>query len=351
MKKITIIIALMLFPLSSFAQLEIDYNYLNQQQKEIGSTIEADIKAQMREKMKQQQALEQQNQPQMFQNQTQSRQQQSQTTQQQALQNFNNRISIEGQQRMEYYNNPDNYINRSITNRRPTINNTSPQNNSFLENNTNRYNSQNQYNDLRTRPIHSEELTSKSLQMLRDANREFFSNEDRAEKANADVYVQLFEHPKISERPFVEKPNLMQWAWNEQARRMKLQNEVDNTNAMIDMTKRGLGIVGGIVTKGALSASALVSANLNLYAELVKYANECSSGVRQSEGINDTFEILGNTIINTAVDFVAPWVGDEVGAAYLGLEYAGTQSWGMLNSVQIGFTLSDFAVNNEKHEE
>lgn len=331
MNRLAVAIALFLFPLVSFAQLEIDYNYLNQQQKEIGNTIEAEIKAQIRAEMKQQQA--QQNQ-----NQIQQRQQQTQAAQQQTIQNYNNRISIEGQQRMEYYNNPDNYINRDITNRNSTY-----FNNGLRSTNP-------QTRDMRTEPIHSENLQSKSLQMLRDANREVFSNEDRAEKANADVYVQLFEHPYLSERPLMDKPNLMQWAWNEYARQVKLKNEVDKTNAMIDMTKKGLGVIGGIATKGMVSVGALVSANLNLYSELVKYWNECSSGTRMAE-TSDTFEILGEAALNTAIDFVAPWVGDEVGAAYLGMEKAGKPIWDMVNSAQIGYTLQNFAVNDDKREE
>lgn len=194
MKKIIIIIALTMLSLTSFSQLEIDYNYLNQQQKEIGSIIEADIKAQIREKMKQQQALEQQKQTQLLQNQLQSKQRQSQSTQQQVLQDFNNRISAEGQQRMDYYNNPDNYIDRSITNRRSSLNNTNSQVNS-----PNRYNSSNQSSDLRTRPVHSDELTSKSLQMLHDANREYFSNEDREETINPNAQVPLFDAPSLGE--------------------------------------------------------------------------------------------------------------------------------------------------------
>lgn len=190
MKKIAIIIAWMLFSLSSYAQLEIDYNYLRQQQKEIANTIRPEIEAQARQNM----PKTQQNQPQANQSQIQlgQRQTQVQVNQQQAIENFNSRISNEGEQRMEYYNNPDNYIDRSITNRKSSLNNTNSQVNS-----PNRYNSPNQYNDLRTRPIHSEELTSKSLQMLREANREYFSNEDREEIINPNAQVPLFDAPSL----------------------------------------------------------------------------------------------------------------------------------------------------------
>lgn len=190
MKKIATIIAWMLFSLPSYAQLEIDYNYLRQQQNEIANTIRPELEAQARQNMQK----TQQNQPQANQSQMQlgQRQTQVQVNQQQAIENFNSRISNEGEQRMEYYNNPDNYIDRSITNRKSSLNNTNSQVNS-----PNRYNSPNQYNDLRTRPIHSEELTSKSLQMLREANREYFSNEDREEIINPNAQVPLFDAPNL----------------------------------------------------------------------------------------------------------------------------------------------------------
>ena len=192
MKKIAIIIAWMLFSLSSYAQLEIDYNYLRQQQKEIVNTIRPEIEAQARQNM----PKTQQNQPQANQSQMQlgQRQTQVQVNQQQAIENFNSRISNEGEQRMEYYNNPDNYIDRSITNRKSSLNNTNSQVNS-----PNRYNFPNQSSDLRTRPVHSDELTSKSLQMLHDANREYFSNEDREETINPNAQVPLFDAPSLGE--------------------------------------------------------------------------------------------------------------------------------------------------------
>lgn len=190
MKKIATIIAWMLFSLPSYAQLEIDYNYLRQQQKEIANTIRPELEAQARQNMQK----TQQNQPQTNQSQMQlgQRQTQVQVNQQQAIENFNSRISNEGEQRMEYYNNPDNYIDRSITNRKSSLNNTNSQVNS-----PNRYNSPNQYNDLRTRPIHSEELTSKSLQMLGEANREYFSNEDRETTIDPNAQVPLFDAPSL----------------------------------------------------------------------------------------------------------------------------------------------------------
>lgn len=180
MKRLPIIIAFMMLSLLSFAQLEIDYNYLNQQQKEIGSIIKADVEAQARQNM----LKAQQNQTQLGQGQTQTRQ--GQTSQQQAIQDFNNRISIEGQQRMEYYNNPDNYIDRSITNRSSSA---------IIPDE--RYNTQNQPRDIRREPIHSENLTSKSLQMLREANREYFSNEDNETAIDPNARVPLFDAPSL----------------------------------------------------------------------------------------------------------------------------------------------------------
>lgn len=332
MKRLPIIIAFMMLSLLSFAQLEIDYNYLNQQQKEIGSIIKADVEAQARQNM----LKAQQNQTQLGQGQTQTRQ--GQTSQQQAIQDFNNRISIEGQQRMEYYNNPDNYIDRSITNRSSSA---------IIPDE--RYNTQNQPRDIRREPIHSENLTSKSLQMLREANKGQFSSLDEIDW-DRPVYVKLFDEPSLGEyHPLEKKPDLVQWAWNEHARRMKLENEVAVRNDMIDLTKKGLGLIGSLVVKGATSAGALLSANLNLYSELAKYWNECSSGVRTAQ-TSDTFEILLNATKNTIVDVLTPWAGDDFGAAY-GLGEIGTGGMRVFNSIQIGISLSDFAVKNEKQEE
>lgn len=209
MKKAIIVIVCMMLSTASSAQ---DWGQYQQDQKELKSAIEADIKAQIREKMKQQQALEQQNQPQMFQNQIQSSQRQSQTTQQQALQDFNNRISSQGQQRMEYYNNPDNYIDRSATNRRSILNNSNSHNTNSQVNIPNRYNPQNQSGDLRVRPVHSEELTSKSLQMLHEANRDYFSNEDRETTIDPNAEVPLFDAPSLGEYSLksIEKKEMSQ---------------------------------------------------------------------------------------------------------------------------------------------
>ena len=189
MKKITIIIAWMLFSLSSYAQfdpetqLSIEYNNLNQQlkqqQNEIGSIIKSDVEAQIKQR-----------QTQTAQSQTQTRQNQTQTAQQQAIESYTNKMSIEGQIRMEHINNPDVYIDRSVTNRKPSLNANST-------NSTNKYNSPNQSGDLRTRPVHSDELTSKSLQMLHEANREYFSNEDREETINSNAQVPLFDAPNL----------------------------------------------------------------------------------------------------------------------------------------------------------
>lgn len=192
MKKTIIIIALMLLSWSSFAQFDpetqlgIEYNNLNQQlkqqQNEIGSIIKPDVEAQIKQR-----------QPQTTQSQTQKRQNQMQTAQQQAVGNYTTKMSIEGQIRMEHVNNPDVYIDRSITNRKPSFNANST-------NSTNRYNSQDQSNDLRTRPIHSEELNSKSLQMLREANREYFSNENRETTIDPNAQVPLFDAPSLGEK-------------------------------------------------------------------------------------------------------------------------------------------------------
>lgn len=327
--------------------------YIGQQQNEIGSIIKSDVEAQIRQR----QAQTVQNQ------QTQLRQQQTRTTQQQALENFNSRISAEGQQRMEYYSNPDNYIDRSITNRRP----------SFNTNSTNRYNSSNQPRDLRTRPVHSEELTSKSLQMLREANGNYFSDENREVTIDHNARVQLFDAPSLGEyKPLEKKPSRVRQFLNEQARkeaeRKALENEVAHNNGIIDLIKDGTGLVLGATMK---SGAALISANLNLYAELVKYTNECSAGAKQTKEFNDferflgidkvlnwlgpeltdSYEIITNASYKTAVDVLTPWVGDKIGVAYVGMEKVGTYSWDMLNSMQIGFSISDYAVTNEKHEE
>lgn len=187
MKRTIIIIACMMLSLTSFAQFEgVDWGQYQREQKEIKNIIESEIKTQIR----QQQTKANQSQTPIMRSQTQTTQSQTQTARQQALENFNSRISAEGQQRMEYYNNPTNYIDRSITNRRPSLNANSTTS-------TNRYNSQDQSNDLRTRPIHSEELNSKSLQMLREANREYFSNEDREVTINPNARVQLFDAPSL----------------------------------------------------------------------------------------------------------------------------------------------------------
>ena len=185
MKKITIIIALLMFSLASFGQFEIDYDYLRQQQKEIANSIRPELEAQIRAQVMKDLEKRRQNQDQM-----QSTQSTTQTARQQSLQDFNNRITTEGQQRMEYYNNPDNYIDRSITNRSTTYGSRDAG-----------YRPQSQPRDLRTRPVHSENLNSKSLQMLREANREYFSNEDGEPTIAPDSQVPLFEAPSLGEYP------------------------------------------------------------------------------------------------------------------------------------------------------
>ena len=325
------VFAILSFPLSAqFGGLDVEgfisnpnsSSYYRQQKKEIGNTIRSEVEAQARAKRQSSQLT-----------------QTNQSSNNQAVQSYNNRISVEGQQRMEYYNNPDNYINRDITNRRS----------SYFNNE--RRSPRSQTRGLGTEPIHSENLNSKSLQSLREANRSQFSSPDEIDWGRP-VYVQLFDEPNLLDEhhPLVKKPDLVQWAWNEHARRMKLEKDVAARNDMIDLTKKGVGIVGGILVKGSMSVGALLSANLNVYSELAKYWNECSSGARMAK-TSDTFEILGEAALNTLVDVAVPWVGDEVGVAYVGVEKMGTDGMRVFNSLQIGLSLSDFAVNNEKSEE
>lgn len=344
MNKITIIIALTMLSLTSFAQLDGDFvegmvhnpnKYLGQQQKEISNTIESEIKAQIR-------------------------QQQKQAAKQQAIENYNNKMHTDGQNRMEYYNNPDNYINRDITNRGSSYTTNEPRS------------SNPQTRDLRTEPIHSENLNSKSLQMLREANKGLFSNEDREITINPNARVQLFDAPSLEYKPYLDKPDRVKRLFNERARkeaeRKALENKVAHNNGIIDLIKDGTGLVLGATMK---SGVALVSANLNLYAELVKYANECSAGTKKTKEYNDferflkidkalnwlgpeltdSYEIITNASYKTAVDVLAPWVGDKMGVAYVGMEKVGTYSWDMFNSMQIGFSISDYAVSYEKQEE
>ena len=204
MKRTVIIIACMMLPLASFAQFEgVDWGQYQREQQEIKNIIESEVKAQIR----QQQTKTNQSQRQMMQSQTQTIQSQTQTARQQALENFNNKISSEGQIMMERINNPDNYIDRSITNRKSSFNHFNSHSTSSQVNTQNRNNSPNQLNDLRTRPIHSEELTSKSLQMLHEANREYFSNEDRETTINPNTKVPLFDAPSL-DVPLFNAPNL-----------------------------------------------------------------------------------------------------------------------------------------------
>ena len=177
MKRFTIVMACMMLSSVVIAQHFDPNSYWGQQQIEIGNTIQSEVEAQVR----QQQSKAKQSQTQT----------QTQTTNQQALENFNNWISAEGQRRMEYYNNPDIYIDRSITNRKPSIN--SSNQNSISSG----HNPQSQRRDLRTEPVHSENLNSKSLQMLREANREYFSNEHREETINPNAQVPLFDAPSL----------------------------------------------------------------------------------------------------------------------------------------------------------
>lgn len=180
--------AILSFPMSAqFGGLDVEgfirnpnsNGYYRQQKKEIGNTIRSEVEAQARAK----------------------RQSSQSTHTNQAVQSYNNRISIEGQQRMEYYNNPDNYINREITNRKPSLNSASTQSDPLNRSNSNNH------GDLRTEPVHSEALTSKSLQMLREANREQFSSGDRKTAIDPNVKVPLFDAPSLGV-PLFDAPNL-----------------------------------------------------------------------------------------------------------------------------------------------
>ena len=107
MKKIFIIIALIMLSLASYAQFELNGQVYNlPEYNEIYNDIYPEIEAQARQEFYN-----------WKKSQSQTNQRQTQTTQQQAIQNYNNRISTEGQARMEHLNNPDVYIDREITNR------------------------------------------------------------------------------------------------------------------------------------------------------------------------------------------------------------------------------------------
>ena len=181
MKKIFIIIALIMLSLASYAQFELNGQVYNlPEYNEIYNDIYPEIEAQARQEFYN-----------WKKSQSQTNQRQTRTTQQQAIQNYNNRISTEGQVRMEHLNNPDVYIDREITNR-----STSP-----IVIPDDRYNQPTQQYDLMTRPIHSEGL-SQSLQMLREANREFFLNRNSETTFNTNAQVPLFEAPTLDYRGF-----------------------------------------------------------------------------------------------------------------------------------------------------
>ena len=181
MKKIFIIIALIMLSLASYAQFELNGQVYNlPEYNEIYNDIYSEIEAQARQEFYN-----------WKKSQSQTNQRQTRTTQQQAIQNYNNRISTEGQVRMEHLNNPDVYIDREITNR-----STSP-----IVIPDDRYNQPTQQYDLMTRPIHSEGL-SQSLQMLREANREIFLNRNSETTFNTNAQVPLFEAPTLDYRGF-----------------------------------------------------------------------------------------------------------------------------------------------------
>ena len=166
MKRTVFISVLLLLSKCLFAQLDgVDVNgivnnpnnYLEKERQDIENTLKSEVEAH-------------------------NKKQKSQQTQQQIIDNYNNMISNDGQRRMEYNNNPQNYINRDLTNR-----------NSAQK----LYNKpQEQRNDMRLEPIHSDNLNSKSLQYLREANREDFSdNHDIG--MGGDAKVILFDAPTL----------------------------------------------------------------------------------------------------------------------------------------------------------
>lgn len=369
----------MMLPLVSFAQLEIDYNYLNQQQKEIGSIIKAEVEAQARKN----QAKAQQSQTQTNQSQTQTRQNQTQTAQQQAIESYTTKMSFEGQVRMEQLNNPEVYIDRSITNRSSSA--------VFPDD---RYNTQHQPRDIRREPIHSENLNSKSLQLLREANREYFSDEDRETTIDPNARVPLFDAPSLGEYHSLEVKHdymyrsrqIMNRIAREKAEREKLENEVAVRNDIIDLMKNGANLVGSVILDDAAVSSVtmagielgkgaagfLLSENINLLSEMAKYWNECSSGTKKTKrdfneiekflGIDDweafygpevvdSYEMIKNATVNSAIGKLATVIGDKVGVAYVGMEQMGTGASEVFTSLKIGFSLSNFAVKNEKQEE
>lgn len=374
MKKITILIVLMLLSLVSFTQ------NLGQQQKEIENIIRPEIEARLKTlKAQQNQTQTNQNQTQPNQNQIQLRHNQTQTTQQQAIENYTNKMSIEGQIRMEQINNPDTYIDRGVTNRGSSA--VFPDDRNYQ---------QNQPRDLRTEPIHSESLTSKSLQMLREANREYFSNEDREVMINPNAYVQLFDAPSLGEyQPLEVKHDnmyrsrqIMNRIAREKAEREKLENEVAVRNDIIDLMKNGINLVGSVIIDDATVSSVkmagvelgkgaagfLLSENINLFSEMAKYWNECSAGTKQtmkdfnfverflkidkmSPELIDSYEMIKNATVNSAIGKIATVIGDKAGVAYVGMEKMGTGAYEMYTSLKIGLSLSNFAVNNEKQED
>ena len=111
--------------------------------------------------------------------------------QRQQVQNYNNKISNENQQRMVQYNNPQYYTDRSITN-------TGTQGISADD----RYRQPNNYysGNIRTQPIHSENLDSKSLQMLREANSDYFSNGNTDLTIDPNATVPLFDAPSLNDK-------------------------------------------------------------------------------------------------------------------------------------------------------
>lgn len=207
-------------------------SYYRQQKKEIENTIRSEVEAQARANRQSSQST-----------------QTNQSNNNQAVQSYNNRISVEGQQRMEYYNNPDNYIDRSITNRV-----------SSYGNQGNSYRPQSQPKDLRTKPVHSERLNSKSLQMLREANREYFSDEGRETAIDPNAQVPLFDAPSLGEYPMksIEDKEMSQRAgfskdgeiWDEMRSRFDEIQIQGIANAMKSTNGGELPVAIGINEKG-----------------------------------------------------------------------------------------------------
>ena len=61
--------------------------------------------------------------------------------------------------------------------------------------------------------------------------------------------------------------------------------------------------------------------------------------------------MIKNATVNSAIGKVASFVGDKAGVAYVNFEKMGTGALEVFTSMKIGFSLSNFAVSNEKQED